>query len=141
MSADLKKVEAIVDWPRPTNVTEVRSFLGLAGYYQKFIEGFSIIAMPLSRLTQKRAKFEWTDKCEASFQKLQKKLVSAPIFTLPSGTERFVIYSDAFKNGLECVLMQNRRVIIYTSRQLKLYAQNYPTHDLELTAIVFALKI
>ena len=67
--------------------------------------------------------------------------MSAPVFTLPSGTKGFVIYSDASKNGLECVLMQNRRVIAYTSLQLKLYAQNYPTHDLELTAIVFALKI
>nr|XP_027086619.1 uncharacterized protein LOC113708357 [Coffea arabica] len=141
VSVDPKKVEAIVDWPRPTNVTEVRSFLGLAGYCRKFVEGFSTIATPLTRLTQKRAKFEWTDKCESSFQKLKETLVSAPVLTLPSGMEGFVIYSDASKNGLGCVLMQNGKVIAYASRQLKSYEQNYPTHDLELAAVVFALKI
>ena len=97
--------------------------------------------MPLTRLAQKRAKFEWTNKCETSFQKLKEKLVSASILTLPSGTEGFVIYNDASKNGLGCVLMQNGRVIAYASRQLKPYKQNYPTHDLELAAVVFALKI
>ena len=138
---DPKKIEAVVDWPRLTNISEVRSFLGLAGYYRKFVEGFSTIALPLTRLTQKKVKFEWTPECEASFEELKKKLVSAPVLTLPSGSRGFVVYSDASKKGLGCVLMQNDRVIAYASRQLKPYEQNYPTHGLELAAVVFALKI
>lgn len=141
ISVDPKKIEAITEWPRPTNVTEVRSFLGLAGYYRKFVEGFSTIAAPLSRLTQKKTKFEWTADCERSFTELKKRLTTAPVLAQPSGFEGFVIYSDASKNGLGCVLMQGGRVIAYASRQLKLYEQNYPTHDLELAAVVFALKI
>ena len=141
VSVDPKKAETIVNWPQPTNITEVRSFLELAGYYWKFVEGFSTIAMPLIRLTQKRAKFEWTDKCETSFQNLKEKLVSTPVLTLSFGTEWFVIYSDASKNSLGCVFMQNGRVITYASHQLKSYEQNYPTHDLELAAVVFTLKI
>ncbi|KAL3523596.1 hypothetical protein ACH5RR_016430 [Cinchona calisaya] len=141
VSADPKKIEAIVDWHRPTNVTKVRSFLGLAGYYRKFVEGFSVIAIPLTRLTQKRSKFEWTSECERSFQELKQKLISAPILTLPSGMGGFTTYSDASSKGLGCVLMQNEKVIAYASRQLKPYEQNYPTHDLELAAVVFALKI
>src|SRR6516165_5176268 len=140
VSVDPKKIEAIVDWPRPTNVTEVRSFLGLAGYYRRFVENFSTIAVPLTRLTQKRVKFEWNEDCERSFQELKQRLVSAPILTLPSGLDGFVVYSDASKNGLGCVLMQNERVIAYASRQLKPYEENYPTHDLESAAVVFALK-
>ena len=141
VSVDPMKVEAVVGWCRPTNVTEVRSFLGLAGYYRRFVEGFSRIAMPLSRLTQKQVKFEWTDDCEQSFQELKKRLVTAPVLAIPSGTEGFTIYSDASRKGLGCVLMQNGKVIAYASRQLKSYEQNYPTHDLELAAVVFALKI
>ena len=121
LSVDPRKVEAILDWPRPTNVTEVRSFLGLAGYYRRFVENFSIIAVPLTKLTQKRVKFEWNDRCEQSFQELKQRLVSAPILVLPSGADGFVVYSDASKNGLGCVLMQNDRVIAYASRQLKPY--------------------
>ena len=115
VSIDPKKVEAIVDWSRPTNVTEVRSLLELAGYYRKFVEGCSTLAMPFTRLTKKRAKFKWIDECEMSFQKLKEKLVSTPVLTLASGAEGFVIYSDASKNGLGCILMQNRRVIAYAS--------------------------
>ena len=141
VSVDPKKVEAIVDWPRPTTITEVRSFLGLAGYYRKFIEDFAKIAVPLTQLTQKRKKFEWSQKCEESFEELKKRLVTAPVLILPSDTGGFSIYSDASKGGLGCVLMQNGKVIAYASRQLKPYEQNYPTHDLELAAVVFALKL
>ncbi|XP_071916248.1 uncharacterized mitochondrial protein AtMg00860-like [Coffea arabica] len=90
VSIDPKKVEAVTNWPRPTNVTEVRSFLGLSGYYRKFVEGFSTIATPLSRLIQKRAKFAWTPKCEESFQELNRRLVCAPVLALPSGRDDFV---------------------------------------------------
>lgn len=141
ISVDPKKIEAITEWPRPTNVTEVRSFLGLAGYYRKFVEGFSQIAVPLTRLTQKKTRYDWTSECEQSFTELKKKLTLAPVLAQPISGEGFVVYSDASKNGLGCVLMQKERVIAYASRQLKPYEQNYPTHDLELAAVVFALKI
>ncbi|GJY56601.1 putative nucleotidyltransferase, ribonuclease H [Tanacetum coccineum] len=111
---DPSKVEAITKWPRPTTVTEVRSFLGLAGYYRRFVEGFSRLALPLTQLMRKGEKF---------------------------GSGGFQIYSDASKKGLGCVLMQHGKVIAYASRQLKPYEVNYPTHDLELAAVVFALKI
>ncbi|RVW79287.1 Transposon Ty3-I Gag-Pol polyprotein [Vitis vinifera] len=138
--AKLKKY-AVANWRRPSTVTEIRSFLGLAGYYRQFIEGFSKIALPLTKLTQKGVKFEWSDDCECSFQELKNRLVSAPILTIPSGSGGFVVYSDASHQGLGCVLMQHGRVVAYASRQLKPYEKNYPTHDLELAAVVFALKI
>jgi hypothetical protein len=141
ISVDPKKVEAVVEWNRPNNVTEIRSFLGLAGYYRRFVEGFSRLAMPLTRLTQKGVKFEWSEECEQSFQELKQRLVSAPILTIPDGSGGLIIYSDASKKGLGCVLMQHGRVVAYASRQLKPYEQNYPTHDMELAAVVFALKI
>ena len=105
------------------------------------MEGFSKLAGPLTRLTQKGVKFVWSDQCEHSFQELKRRLVSAPILTLPSGTGGFTIYCDASKEGLGCVLMQNDKVVAYASRQLKVHERNYPTHDLELAAVVFALKI
>lgn len=105
------------------------------------IEGFSKIAGPMTQLTRKGVKFQWTEKCEKSFQELKQKLVSAPVLAIPEGSEGFVIYSDASKQGLGCVLMQHGKVIAYASRQLKPHEQNYPTHDLELAAVVHALKI
>ncbi|RVW84176.1 Retrovirus-related Pol polyprotein from transposon 17.6, partial [Vitis vinifera] len=141
ISVDPGKVDAVANWRRPSTMTEIRSFLGLAGYYRRFIEGFSKIALPLTKLTQKGVKFEWSDDCECSFQELKNRLVSAPILTIPSGSGGFVVYSDASHQGLGCVLMQHGRVVAYASRQLKPYERNYPTHDLELAAVVFALKI
>ncbi|CAD5192555.1 unnamed protein product [Musa acuminata subsp. malaccensis] len=119
----------------------IRSFLGMAGYYRRFMEGFSRIAQPLTKLTQKNVKFVWGDDCEQSFQELKRRLTSAPILTIPSGDKGFMVYTDASRTGLGCVLMQKGKVIAYASRQLKSYELNYPTHDLELAAIVFALKI
>ena len=101
------------------------------------MEGFSKIAIPLTRLTKKNAKFQWDDNCEKSFQELKTRLTSAPVLTLLSGNEGFVVYSDAFRQS---VLMQHGKVVAYASRQLKKHEQNYPTHDLELVAVVFALK-
>ena len=141
ISVDPGKVDAVANWRRPSTVTEIRSFLGLAGYYRRFIEGFSKIALPLTKLTQKGVKFEWSDDCECSFQELKNRLVSAPILTIPSGSGGFVVYSDASHQGLGCVLMQHGRVVAYASRQLKPYERNYPTHDLELAVVVFAFKI
>ncbi|GJZ06361.1 putative reverse transcriptase domain-containing protein [Tanacetum coccineum] len=120
---------------------EVRSFLGLAGYYRCFVEGFSRLALPLTQLMRKGEKFVWTDERQESFEELKRRLVSAPILTLPSGSGGFQIYSDASKKGLGCVLMQHGKVIAYASRQLKPYEVNYPTHDLELGGGFLALKI
>ena len=141
ISVDPKKIEAVLRWERPTNVTEIRSFLGLAGYYRRFIEGFSTIASPMTRLTRKEVKFEWSKECETSFQELKSRLTSAPVLALPKEQEGFVVYSDASSKGLGCVLMQHGRVIAYASRQLKPHEVNYPVHDLELAAVVFALRI
>nr|XP_034908287.1 uncharacterized protein LOC118044188 [Populus alba] len=138
---DPQKVEAVLKWERPTSVTEIRSFLGLAGYYRRFIEGFSLIATPLTQLTRKDKKWVWSEECEASFQELKRRLTTTPVLTLPSGTEGFVVYSDASGKGLGCVLMQHGKVIAYASRQLKTHEVNYPVHDLELAVVVFALRI
>ncbi|KAD7478311.1 hypothetical protein E3N88_01447 [Mikania micrantha] len=138
---DSAKIEAIKNWNAPKTPTEVCQFLGLAGYYRRFIEGFSKIALPLTTLTQKVKKFEWSNKQEAAFQLLKQKLCSAPILTLPEGTDDFVVYCDASHQGLGCVLMQKDKVIAYASRQLKTHEKNYTTHDLEIGALVFALKI
>ena len=138
---DPRKVEAVLKWERPTNVTEIRSFLGLAGYYRRFIEGFSIIASPMTRLTRKETKWEWTDECEERFQELKKRLTTTPVLTLPSWTEGFVVYSDASGKGLGCVLMQHGKVIAYASRQLKTHEINYSVHDLDLATVVFALRV
>ena len=95
ISVDPGKVDVVSNWRRPNTVTKIRSFLGLAGYYRQFIEGFSKIALPLTRLTQKRVKFEWSNDCERSFQELKNRLVTTPILTIPSGLGGFVVYSDA----------------------------------------------
>ncbi|GKC10931.1 putative reverse transcriptase domain-containing protein [Tanacetum coccineum] len=138
---DPAKIESIKDWTSPKSPTEIRQFLGLAGYYRRFIEGFSKIAKPMTKLTQKKVKFEWGDKQEAAFQLLKQKLCSAPILALPEGSEDFIAYCDASKKGLGAVLMQREKVISYASRQLEIHEKNYTTHDLELGAVVFALKI
>ena len=138
---DPAKIEAVVNWKPPRNVTEVRSFLGLAGYYRRFVRGFSVIASPLTKLLKKGIKFEWTDKCQNSFEQLKGMLVEAPVLTQPTPGKKYTLYSDASGIGLGCVLMQDGKVVAYASRQLKPHEQNYPTHDLELVAVVFALKI
>ncbi|GJV34365.1 putative reverse transcriptase domain-containing protein [Tanacetum coccineum] len=138
---DPAKIESIKDWESPKTPTEIRQFLGLAGYYRRFIEGFSKIAKPMTKLTQKSVKFNWGEKEETAFQTLKQKLCSAPILALPEGSENFVVYCDASHKGLGAVLMQKEKVIAYASRQLKIYEKNYTTHDLELGAMVFALKM
>ncbi|XP_072094155.1 uncharacterized protein [Arachis hypogaea] len=138
---DPSLVEAVMEWERPTMVTEVRSFLGLAGYYRRFIEGFSWIALLMTKLTRKEVPFVWTSECEESFQTLKRRLTSAPVLILPELHEPFEVYCDASLKGLGCVLMQHRNVVTYASRQLRPHEVNYPTRDLELAALVFALKI
>ena len=141
MRVDPAKIEAIVSWKLPSNVTEVRSFLGLAGYYRRFVKGFFVIASTLTKLLWKWVKFEWDDKCQSSFDQLKKILVEAPVLTQPTPGREYAMYSDASRIGLRCVLMQDGKVVAYASRQMKPHDQNYPTHDLELAAVVFCLKI
>jgi hypothetical protein len=138
---DLSRVESITKWEEPLNTTDVRSFLGMAGYYQRFIENFSKIAKPMTELLKNNTKFEWSEACEKSFQKLKRRLITAPVLTLPDIKKDFVVYCDASSQGLGCVLMQEGKVVAYASRQLKKHKKNYPTHDLELAAVVHALKI
>ncbi|GJR03332.1 putative nucleotidyltransferase, ribonuclease H [Tanacetum coccineum] len=138
---DPAKVEAIRNWSAPTTPTEVRQFLGLAGYYRRFIEGFSLISKPLTKLTQKNKNYEWGTEEDEAFHTLKQKLCSAPILALPEGTENFVVYCDASHKGYGAVLMQREKVIAYASRQLKKHEENYTTHDLELGAVVFALRL
>ncbi|GJV83224.1 putative reverse transcriptase domain-containing protein [Tanacetum coccineum] len=138
---DPAKIESIKDWASPKIPTEIRQFLGLAGYYKRFIEGFSKIAKSMTKLTQKNVKFDWGEKEETKFQLIKQKLCSAPILALSKGSENFVVYCDASHKGLGAVLMQNKKVIAYAFRQLKIHEKNYTTHDLELGAVVFALKM
>ncbi|GJT66364.1 putative reverse transcriptase domain-containing protein [Tanacetum coccineum] len=138
---DLDKIDSIKDWASPKTPIEIRQFLGLAGYYRRFIEGFSKIAKPMTKLTQKNVKFDWSEKAEAAFQLLKQKLCSAPILALPEDSENFVVYCNASRKGLGAVFMQREKVIAYASCQLKIHENNYTTHDLELRAMVFALKI
>ncbi|GKB09679.1 putative reverse transcriptase domain-containing protein [Tanacetum coccineum] len=138
---DPAKIESIKDWASPKTPTEIRQFLGLAGYYRRFIEGFLKIAKSMTKLTQKGVKFDWGEKEENAFQLIKQKLCSAPILALPEGSEDFVVYCDASHKGLGAVLMQREKVIAYASRQLKIHEKNYTTHDLELGSVVFALKI
>jgi len=130
IAVDPSKVEAVTEWIAPTSVTEIRSFLGLAGYYRRFIESFSKIAKPMTELLKKDTKFIWTEECEASFQELKKRLVTAPVLILPNIRKEFQVYCDASRQGLGGVLMQDGRVVAYTSRQLRPHEVNYATHDL-----------
>ncbi|GJY17801.1 hypothetical protein Tco_0389292 [Tanacetum coccineum] len=134
------KIEAVKNWKAPRTPTEIRSFLRLARYYRRFIENFSKIAKSLTILTQKCKTSDWVEEHELAFQTLKDKLCNAPILALPDGPEDFVVYCDASGIGLGCVLMQRGKVIAYASRQLKIHEKNYTTHDLELGAVVFALR-
>ncbi|GJV42660.1 putative reverse transcriptase domain-containing protein [Tanacetum coccineum] len=138
---DPAKIESIKDWASPKIPTKIRQFLGLAGYYERFIEGFLKIARSMTKLTQKGVKFDWGEKEENAFQLIKQKLCSALILALPEGSEDFVVYCDASHKGLSVVLMQREKVIAYASRQLKVHEKNYTTHDSELGSVVFALKI
>ena len=137
---DPVKIEAVMNWKPPQNVIEVRSLLSLAGYYRRSVQGFSVIASSLIRLLRKGVKFEWDDKCQSSFERLKEILVKALVLIQPTSCKDYTMYSDASRIGLGCV-MQNGKVVAYASRQLIPREQNYPTHDLKLAAVMFALKI
>jgi hypothetical protein len=141
IAMDPAKVEAIMECLVPTNVTEVRSFIGLAGYYRRFVEGFLKIANPITKLQNKNKKFVWTEKCAEEFWRLKELLTTAPILKVPNMDADFLLCTDASKEGLGRVLMQDERVIAYISRKLRRHEENYATHDLELLAIIYALKV
>jgi hypothetical protein len=141
IAVDPGRVRDVLNWKPPTTVSEIRSFLGLTGYYRRFIEGFSKIVKPLTSLLEKDKKYKWSEACHDSFEELRKRLTTAPVLTMPNIHKSFDIYCDASKQGLGCVLMQEGHVIAYASRQLRKHEQNYPTHDLELAAVIHALKI
>jgi hypothetical protein len=138
---DPSKVQDVMSWNAPTSVGDIQSFLGLAGYYRRFIEGFSKISKPMTELLEKDKKFEWTSACEATFQELRKRLTTASILVMPDMEKPFSIYGDASDQGLGCVLMQDGNMVAYASRQLRKHEAHYPTHDLELPVVVHALKI
>jgi hypothetical protein len=141
ISVDPEKVREVMDWKPPTTVRQIRSFLGLAGYYRRFIPDFSRIAKPMTELLKKGVKYDWSQKCEDAFHTLRQHLTTAPVLAQPDNTKPFEVYCDASGTGLGCVLMQDNRVIAYASRALRPHEQNYPTRDLELAVVVHALKI
>ncbi|KAA3465567.1 DNA/RNA polymerases superfamily protein [Gossypium australe] len=134
---DSSKISVIVHWKLPRNVSEVRSFLNLVGYYRHFVKEFSMVATPMTRLLRKDVKFEWSEKCQKSFEQLKVLLTEAPILVQPESGKEFVIFSDPSLNGLGCVLIQKGKVVACASRQLKPHKKNYPTHNLELAAIIW----
>jgi hypothetical protein len=140
IKVDPVKVKEISNWKQPETVTEIRSFLGLARYYCRVINGFSTLATPMTRLLKKDLPFVWSEKCEKSFQELKRILMTAPILSLPEEGKPYILYTGASKEGLGGVLMQDRKVIANASRKLKSHKVNYPMHDPELGAIVFILK-
>jgi hypothetical protein len=141
VSVDPGKVKGVLNWMPPATASEIRSFLGLVGYYHRFIKDFSKIAKPMMKLLEKNKAFEWTTECQTSFEELTKRLTSALVWVLPDLTKKFDIYCDTSHRGLGCVLMQEGQVVCYASQQLRKHEENYPTHDLELAAVVHALKI
>jgi hypothetical protein len=141
IAVDPEKIEVIKSWSTPNNVLEVRSFMGLVGYYTRSIEGFSKVAHPITLLQEKGTNFEWTTKCEESFHHLKELLTSAPILKVEDPNEDFVACTDACKEGLGGFLAQNGHVICYESRKLKEHERNHATDELELADIVHSLKM
>ncbi|KAH9296601.1 hypothetical protein KI387_040189, partial [Taxus chinensis] len=137
---DPSKIVAITEWPAPKNVHEVRSFMGLAGYYRKFVKDFSKVTAPITSLQKKDKKFVWNEKCESAFKTLKYQLTSAPILAVPDPNGDFTVVTYASGEGLRGILLQNDHVIAYESRKLKLHELNYAPHDLELVVIVHALQ-
>jgi hypothetical protein len=141
IAVDPSKVKNILESKPPTTVHQVRSFLGLAGYYHRFISDFSKIVKPITSLLKNDTKFNLSSRCNEAFEQLKVLLTTAPILAQPDIEKPFDVYCDASSSALGCVLMQEGRVIAYASRQLHRHEEHYPTHDLELAAVVHALKI
>ncbi|WMV55007.1 hypothetical protein MTR67_048392 [Solanum verrucosum] len=138
---DPHKIEVVKNWVRPNSMMEVRSSVGLASYYRRFVKNFSSIATHLNYLTKTEIPFEWIEKCEEIFQKLKTLLTTALILALLVKGKDCIVYFDASHSGLGDVLMRDKKVIAYASRQLKVHERNYHMRDLEFAALVFALKV
>jgi hypothetical protein len=130
-----------MEWPVPKNSHEVRSFMGLTGYYRRFVEGFSKIVKPITTLQCKGVRCEWTEECDSAFIELKRLLTSELILRVSDMEKDFTVCTDASKKGLGTVIMQDGGVIAYASRKLKKHEELYTTHDLELVAVMLALKI
>ena len=141
VEVDPKKIKVVKNRPKPLTPTDIRCFLGLADYYRRFVEGFYSIASQLTASTKKKTMFEGTETSGKSFQDLKDRLTSAPVLTLRKCGENYMVYCDAYRVGLGCVLIQAGKVIDYASIQLKVHEKNYSTNDLELAAMVFTLKL
>lgn len=139
ISVDPKKVKAIMSWPTPKNVIEVKSFMGLGGYYLRFVKYFSKIANPITNLQKKNKVFKWIEKCEKAFETLKERLIRASVLTIPDPHGDFFIRIDASIEGLGGVLSQNGNLVTYESRKLKTHELNYATHDLELAVVFHAI--
>ena len=135
------KVEAVKNWPSPRNVKEVRGFLGLTGWYKIFIQSYARIASPITATLKKAKESVWTPSAEDAFHLLKETLSSAPILALPNFSKPFMVTTDASRQAIGRVLSQEGKTIAFESRKLRDHELNYPTHDLELLAIVHALKI
>jgi hypothetical protein len=141
IAVDPSMVKDILEWKSPTSVHQIRSFLGLDGYYRMFILDFSKIVKSITELLKNDVKFQWSPKCNEAFEQLKVLLSTAPVLGQPDIEKPFDVYCDASGIGFGCVLMQDGRVIAYASRQLRRHEEHYPTHDLELATIVHARKI
>jgi hypothetical protein len=141
IGVDPDKVKEVLEGKTPMTVSEVRSFLGLAGYYRRFITNFSMIMKPIIELLKKGNKYLWSEACDEAFEHLKKLLTTSSVLAQPDTTKPFNVYCDASVTGLGGVLMQEGRVISCSLRQLRHHEEHYPTHDLELAAVVMALRM
>jgi hypothetical protein len=139
ITVDPDKVKEVLEWKLPTTVSEVRSFLGLVGYYRRFILNFSKIVKPITELLKKGNKYVWSEACDEAFKHLKKLLTTSLVLAQPDTAKPFDVYCDASDTGLGGVLMQEGHGISHSSRQLRHHEEHYPTHDIELVAVVMAL--
>jgi hypothetical protein len=139
IAVDSGKVKEVLEWKLPMTVFEIQSFLGLVGYYRRFIMNFSKIVKPITKLLKKGNKYVWSEACDEAFKHLNKLLITSPVLAQPDTTKPFDVYCDASGTGLGGVLMQEGHVISYSLRQLRRHEEHYPTHDLELAAVVIVL--
>jgi hypothetical protein len=133
-------IQEVLNWKPPRTVHQVQSFLGMAGYYHRFILNFSKIVKPITDLLKKEEKFVWNAERDEAFQTLKKLLTTSPVLAQPDITKSFDVYCDTSGTRLGCVVMQEGCVIAYSSCQLCPHEEHYPTHDLELAAVVHALR-
>jgi hypothetical protein len=141
IAVDPSKVQKVLNWKSPRAVTQIRSFLGLAGYYHEFIPNFRKITKPMKKLLEKEAKFKWSPQCKEVFLTLKKLLTTAAVLAQPDIEKSFDVYCDASDIGIRGVLMQDGRAIAYASRQFRRHEEYYPTHDLELLSVAHTLKV